>query len=86
MNHSAIICDETIESYNEKTKTIPKRFNENEVICRMQNVYILLTILLITIALLIAASIHCYLIKYGLKQKQLLPFYDTNKELREVLY
>ena len=86
MNDSAIICDEIIESYNEKTKTIPKRFSENEVICRMQTVYILLTILLTTIALLIAASIHCYLIKYGLKQKQLLPFYDTNKELREVLY
>ena len=33
------------------------------------NFYILLVFLLVTIALLIAVSIYCYLIKYGAKQK-----------------
>ena len=33
----------------------------------MQNLYILLPSLLITIALLIAVSIYCYLIKYQAK-------------------
>ena len=39
--------------------------------------YILLAFLLISIALLIAVSIYCYLIKHRAKQKHLLPFYDT---------
>ena len=43
----------------------------------MQNFYILLVFLLITIALLIAVNIYCYLTKYGAKQKQFLPFHDT---------
>ena len=47
--------------------------------------YILLAFLLITIALLIAVSIYCYLIKYRAKQKHLLPFHDTNNELKQVL-
>ena len=38
---------------------------------------ILLTFLLITITLLIAVSIYCYLIKYRAKQKHLLLFLDT---------
>ena len=45
---------------------------------------ILLAFLLITIALLIAVSIYCYLIKYRAKQLLQLPY--TNNELREVLY
>ena len=36
--------------------------------------------LLITIALLIAVSIYCYLIKY--QAKQLLPFHYKNNELK----
>ena len=47
----------------------------------MQNLYILLELLLITIALLIAVSIYCYLIEYPAKRKHLLPFYVTNNEL-----
>ena len=43
----------------------------------MQMFYILLAFLLISIALLIAVSIYCYLIKHRAKQKHLLPFYDT---------
>ena len=49
----------------------------------IQNFYILLVFLLITIALLIAVSIYCYLIKYGAKQKHLLLFHFTNNELKE---
>ena len=39
---------------------------------------ILLAILSITIALLIAVSITCYLIKHKAKQKHLLPYYVRN--------
>ena len=44
----------------------------------MQNFYTLLAFLLIAIALLIAVSIYCYLIKYRAKQKHKLPFHETN--------
>ena len=64
MHDSAIMCDEVIEPYKKETKTIPKNFNEKKAICEMQNFYILLAFLLITIALLIAVSIYCYLIKF----------------------
>ena len=70
MNDSAIICDEII--YAERTN-----FNEKNTACKMQNFYTLLGFLLITITLLIAVSIYCYLIKYRAKQKHLLPFHDT---------
>ena len=50
--------------------------------CKTQNFYILLAFLLITIALLVAVSIYCYLIKYGGKQKYFLPFHFTNNKLK----
>ena len=81
-----ITCDRIIESYDEETKTIPTNFNEKKATCKTQSLYILLAFLLITIALLIAVSIYCYLIKYQAKQKNLLPFHHTNNELREVLF
>ena len=85
MDDSAImrneITDTEAKSNKEETKT---NFNENNANCKMQNFYILLEFLLISIGLLIAVSIYCYLIKY--RAKQLLPFYYTNNELREVLY
>ena len=52
----------------------------------MQNFYILLAFLLITIALLIAVSIYCYLRKYRAKQKHLLPFNFTNNKSKEIIY
>ena len=58
------MCDEVIESYNEETQPIPTNFNERKGICKTQHFYILLAFLLINIALLIAVSIYCYLIKY----------------------
>ena len=60
MDDSVITCDEILE----ETKTIPTNFNEKNITCKIQIFYFLLAFLLITIALLIAVSIYCYLIKY----------------------
>ena len=76
------MCDEIIE---EEIKTVTTKFNEKNAICKTRNLYILFAFLLITIALLIAVSIWCYLIKYKAKQKQLLPFFVKKNELKEVL-
>ena len=75
MDYSAIICYEVVESCNEEIKAI--HFNEKKVTCKTKNLYIFLAFLLITIALLMAVSIYCYLTKYWSKQKHLL---------REALY
>ena len=71
-----VICNET--------KTIPS--NKKKVICKTQNFYIILAFLLITIALLVAVSIYCYLINYQEIQKHLLTFYITINKLRKVSY
>ena len=55
-----IICDEIINT--EETN-----FNEKNITCKTQNFYIVLTFLLITITLLIAVSIYCYLMQYRAK-------------------
>ena len=68
MDDAAIVCDEVIYA-DDETKTIPTNFNEKKVTCKMQTFYTLLAFLLITVALLIAVSIYCYLIKYRSKQK-----------------
>ena len=85
MDDSVITCHEIIESYQEETKTISTNFNEKKATFKAQNFYILLLFLLITIALLKAVSIYCYLVKYRVKQKDLLPFHNTNNELKEVM-
>ena len=64
------MCDKVIESYNKEKKTIPTNFNEEKI----------------TIALLVAASIYCYLIKYQAIQKYLLSFQVTNSELKYIMY
>ena len=64
MNDSVITCEEI--------KTIPTNSNEKNVTCKAQTFCILLVFLLITVALLIAVSIYCYLIKCQEKQKYLL--------------
>ena len=74
-----ITCDEIIDA--KETKSIPKK-----IICETKRFYIFLAFSSITIVLLIAVSIYCYLTKYKAKQKHLLPFYVTNNELKEVLY
>ena len=67
--------------YDENIKTIPTNFNVKKVTCKTKSFYILLTFLSITIALSIAVSIYCYLIKY--QAKKLLPFHDTKNELNK---
>ena len=54
---------------------------KKNTICNTKNFYVLLAFLLISIVFLIAASTYCYLIKYQVKQKHLLPFYITNDKL-----
>ena len=66
----AIICDEIMESYDEETKTILSDFKEKKEACKTKNCYILLAFLLVTIELLIAANIYCYLIEYQKKKKK----------------
>ena len=65
-----------------ETKTVTKNFNEKHGICKIESFYILLAFLLISIALLIAVDIYCYLIKYWAKQKNLFLYYVTNKKLK----
>ena len=86
MEDSAIACDEIIESYDEETKTVWINFNEKKATFNIQNFYILLAFLFITVALWIAVSTSCYLIQYRAKQKQLLPFRVANNELKEIIY
>ena len=86
MDDSAITFDEIIESYEEETKTISRNFNEKIITWKTRNLYILLAFLLITITLLIAVIIYCYLIKYRAKKTHLFPFPVTNNELKQVFY
>ena len=86
MNDSVITCDDIIQSYDKETKTIPANFNEKKATCKMQNLCILHTFLLITIALLIAVNIYRYLIKYRAKQKHLLTFHVTYNKLKYIMY
>ena len=76
MDDSAIICDEIIESCKKK------HFNEKKATCKTQNFYILLGFLLINIALLIAVSIYCSLIKCRAIIKYLLPFHGANNKFK----
>ena len=62
MDNSTITCDEIIGWGK-------ANFNEKNITRKIQNFYILLAFFLITIALLIAGSIYCYMIKYRAKQK-----------------
>ena len=65
VDNSAIICEEVIViDVDDKTKTIPINFNENKLTCKTPKNFILFASLLITIVLLRAVSIYCYLIKY----------------------
>ena len=77
---SVIVCDETIDTTETiLTKTVPRKSTSTSF-------YTLRGFLLITIALLIAVSIYCYLRKCQRKQKYLLPHNDINSKLKEILY
>ena len=82
IDDSVNACDKIIE----ETKTVTTNFDEKNAICKTEKLHLLLVFLSITIALLIAVSIYCYLIKYKSKQKHLLPYYVTNEKLKRVLY
>ena len=69
MDDSGITCDEIVDIIK------GRNFNEKKVTCKTQRFYLLLAFLLITIVLLIAVRIYCYLIKYQVKN--MLPFHDT---------
>ena len=86
MDDSKVACDEIIESYDEEIKTILTNLNEKKATFKKQNFYILVAFLLIAIALLIAVSIYCYLIKYRVKQKQLLKVNGCFEEINESTY
>ena len=71
IENSVITCDEVIEA---EGKTIAKKFIEKNISCKTQKFLYFTCFLLISIALLIAVSIYCYMIKYQAKQKHLSPF------------
>ena len=75
-----ISCDEIIDT--EEPKTVTTNFNDKNAICETKNFSILLALLLITIALLIAVSIYCCLIKDKAK-KHLLLFHETNNKFKK---
>ena len=59
-----------------------KKIYSKNIICETKCFHILLAFSLITTALLTAASIYCYLIKYKAKQKHLLPLHITITNLK----
>ena len=78
---SVIACDETIDTTETiLTKTVPRKSTSTSF------KFLYTGFLLITIALLVAVSIYCYLRKCQRKQKYLLPHQDINSKLKEILY
>ena len=75
-----ITCDEIIDVV--ETKRVTKNFKEKDAICKTKKFYISLAFLLITIALLIAVSIYCYLIKNW--ATYLLPYCNTSNKLKKL--
>ena len=59
--------------YDEIINVKETNFHEKNKTCKTQVLHVLFTFLLITISLLIAVCICCYLIKYRAKQKHSLP-------------
>ena len=87
IDDSAITFDEIIDvvvkSNDKKAKAVSTNFNEKYITCKTQYFCISPAFLLITIAFLISVSIYCHLVKYWAKQKHLLPFHETNNELKK---
>ena len=73
------IKDAEAKSYNEETKTVTANFSEKKQPAKHKSYIFYLHF----IALLIAVSIYCYLIKYKIKQKHLLPCYNTNNKFKK---
>ena len=87
---SEIICNEVTDaeakSNDQKTNTVSANFKEKKANHETQVFYMLLVFLLITMTLLIAVSICCYLIKFWAKQKYSLSFQFTINKLKEIIY
>ena len=66
-----------------RKKSITTNFDEKKATFKTQNFCILLEFLLITKALLVAFSIYCYLTKFLVKQKHILPLHVKNNKLKE---
>ena len=76
MDDSATMADEVIKSYYKEAKTVPKNFNEKKGICKMQNFYVLFTLLLIIIALLIVTiKVSLYV---TIKDSKYVKIYSVN--------
>ena len=87
MDDSVITCHEVVDknakSNDEETKSVPKNFNEKKQPGK-QKFSVLFAFLLITIVLLIAASIYCSLIKYWAKQKHLIPMLKMSNKIKVI--
>ena len=68
-----------------RSRTTKKQILMKKMQSVKRKITILAAFLLITIALLIAVSIYCCLIKNKSKKKHLLPYCITNNKLNEVL-
>ena len=82
IDNSVITCDDVIDAEKEM-KTVTTNFNKKDIICERRSFYIRLAFLLITIDLLIAVGIYCYLIKHKARQKYLLPCYVSKNKLKK---
>ena len=86
------ITDEPVIMYDEiiySRKAVPTKINSTKTVPEKStstSFYILLASVLITITLLKAVNIYCYLIKYQMKQKHLLPHHLTNNKLEKLLH
>ena len=82
IDDSVVTCGEVRET----TKTVSNNFNEKKSKLQNKKNLYLTCFFSITIALLIAVSIYCYLIKFKAKRNNLLPYHVTNNKLKKVLY
>ena len=76
-------AEKVTTNFNEKMQSVKQKIS---IIYYILLIFYFLHLSLIAIALLVAVSIYCYLIKYRAKQKRLLPFYVTNNESKEIMY
>ena len=90
IDDSVVMCDKIIEEETRSSPMIKKQkplqhFLMENAIFKTQNFCILLAFLLIPTVLLIVASVCCYLIKYWVKQKHLLPYLVAIDKVRNVI-
>ena len=72
------LCVTKLQSHTMKKQSLFQQILMKKASCKVQNLNISLAFLLTTMALLIAVSFFCYLIKYRAKQKSYI--YDELKQ------